>query len=668
MSSEWVSLLASAFGPDKMENCFAQTAFEPFAQNLGFGLFVIRAAMEPDMAQGIQEKLQSHMEKIGLETGVRKIQAKANRGIHYYNTMQVVTGHCTCKYDYATTAKHPLFRLKDVPPLQTATSWLKEKCKAPPAQMFNEIVANVYSRNRNEAISWHTDKNCLLRKTTDIVSLSMGAPGIFCYQPDTRSVDEFREFNIPRGGEAQRRDAMINMGLRGLVPVFSGDILLMSGTFHEYLCHKTLRFTEVAVPEDLILKYPGSNANSKQLLPDVLSKNLHCDRACITWRLITNHYRQCPDGLPSGQLDAKVVADLVQSQNVCQKRLIFDPTTVNKMKSSTLKELLMANGIVIPLGLCEKDELIKLLIDHRPASSHTVICRVQGSMGNPASGLAELEVPCNPVPEVDVDAATDPKDIAQDQVIAKITEAREFVDSVEEVLKKYDHILQCADTDDRIAIERIIMKLSEKLMEGQRVKVLAEISQEAADGFSQLQSFEGSHGEILESKPANDTGNSWKKGTTGDKKSRCLRILTTTRNVLSFIHNVDVTYSNSHEGVVLDRRVPPSEKMYFLQEGVVANLISFKNAVRFKSFELGLNYNVISTRYILQPLLKNGATTEEMNARYGRFYELLTGVIISEKKRQKNIEETSAWPLSIPWKVADVFDMPMVVWIYKEKE
>jgi alkylated DNA repair dioxygenase AlkB len=667
MSSEWVPLLASAFGPDSMENCFAQTPFEPFAKNLGFGLFVIRAAMVPDKAQRIQENLHIHMEKIGLETGVRAIQAKANRGIHYYNTMQVVTGHCTCKYEYETTAKHPLFHLKDVPPLETATSWLKDKCKAPPEQMFNEIVANDYSRNRNDAISWHTDKNCLLRKATDIVSLSMGAPGIFCYQPDTRSVDQFREFNISRGGEAQRRDAMINKGLRGFVPVFSGDILLMSGTFQEYLCHKTLRFTEVAAPEDLLLKYPGSNANSKRLLPDALSRNPKCDRACITWRLITNHNRLCPDGRPSGQPDAKVVADLVQSQNVCQKRLIFDPAAVNGLKSSTLKEMLKANGIAIPTGTCEKDELIKLLIDHTPSLSPTVICPVQGSVGNPASGSAELEVPCNPVPEVDVDAATDPKDIAQDQVIAKITEAREFVDSVEEVLKKYDHILQCADTDDRMAIERIIMKLSQKLMEGQRVKVLAEISQEAAEGFSQLQYFEGSYGAILESKPANDKGLSWRKGVCGDKKSRCLRILTTTRNVLSFIHNVDVTYSKSNEGVVLDRRVPPSENMYFLQEGV-ANLISFKNAVRFKSFELGLNYNVISTRYILQPLPKNGATTEEMNARYGRFYELLTGVIISEKKRQKNIEVTSAWPLLIPWKVANVFDMPMVLWIYKEKE
>ena len=221
MSSDWAPLLASAFGRPSMENCFEKTAFAPFAVKFGFDLFVIRGAMVPTMAQRIQEELHIFMEDIGSKKGVRAIQAKSDGGTHDYNTMQVVTGPCICKYNYATTAKHSLFYLNEVPPLHSATSWLKEKSKAPPGQMFNEIVANDYCRKRNQSIPWHTDKNCLLRKSTDIVSLSMGAPGIFCYQPDTQSPDKFQEFKIchPREKESQRREAMIKEGLRGFVPV-----------------------------------------------------------------------------------------------------------------------------------------------------------------------------------------------------------------------------------------------------------------------------------------------------------------------------------------------------------------------------------------------------------------------------------------------------------------
>jgi hypothetical protein len=54
-------------------------------------------------------------------------------------------------------------------------------------------------------------------------------------------------------------------------------------------------------------------------------------------------------------------------------------------------------------------------------------------VGNLASGSAELEASCNPVPEAVGDTATDPKDIAQDQILAKITEAREFIDCFDKV-------------------------------------------------------------------------------------------------------------------------------------------------------------------------------------------------------------------------------------------
>ena len=104
--------------------------------------------------------------------------------------------------------------------------------------------------------------------------------------------------------------------------------------------------------------------------------------------------------------------------------------------------------------------------------------------------------------------------------------------------------------------------------------------------------------------------------------------------------------------------------MYLVQQGG-AKSITF-NAVRFRSFELVLNYHEILGRYLLQHLAKRGATAAEMDARYGRFYELLITVIIPEKRRQMNFKNASAWPDSIPWSVRNVWTMPVVLWIYKE--
>jgi hypothetical protein len=67
--------------------------------------------------------------------------------------------------------------------------------------------------------------------------------------------------------------------------------------------------------------------------------------------------------------------------------LDLDPLWVQTLYSFVL---LKGKGIAILPGTCEKDELIKLLIAHTPAVPHTVICSVQGSVGNPVSGSAEL--------------------------------------------------------------------------------------------------------------------------------------------------------------------------------------------------------------------------------------------------------------------------------------
>jgi hypothetical protein len=70
----------------------------------------------------------------------------------------------------------------------------------------------------------------------------------------------------------------------------------------------------------------------------------------------------------------------------------LEQIVLNNLPMKMLIEKLKEKGIAIPVGTCEKNFLIKLLIDHMPAVPHTGICPVQGSVGNSASVSAEVEV------------------------------------------------------------------------------------------------------------------------------------------------------------------------------------------------------------------------------------------------------------------------------------
>ena len=410
----------------------------------------------------------------------------------------------------------------------------------------------------------------------------------------------------------------------------------MSGTFQEYLVHKTLRFkTE---EKSVLAKYPGSNASSKFLLRSALSSGLRFDRACITWRLIKYHKSDCPE-MPSFPLPSMVgssarqvdlVVDLGQTQNVRHKRLKSDSAQAQDVRQNLDSDTVIRSVRGSVGILFERHRERGLAI---PAVPHVV---------NPASGSAELPPP---VLDAAVETAKEPKDIVLGQVLVKISAARKFLEHLELVNTECDKLLECVGTEERTLIESTLTELSDFFVAGQRAKVLAEISQEAAQGFLRLKYFEGSHGAILETQTLlNKQHRTWLSGAVGQGRHRCFRVLTTVQNVLTFIREADVSQSRRNEGAVSVRHRSPvihlGMELYMLKEGELhLNRRLFDN-VRFKSFELALNYREMSARYTLQPLAKKGATLEELDARYGRFYELLTEVIINEKKRQLNFKDS----------------------------
>ena len=54
-------------------------------------------------------------------------------------------------------------------------------------------------------------------------------------------------------------------------------------------------------------------------------------------------------------------------------------------------------------------------------------------------------------------------------------------------------------------------------------------------------------------------------------------------------------------------------------------------------------------------------------ARTSEYIQQWIELLISEKRRQMNITDRTLWPQRPPWRVIDVFDMPIVLWMSKAK-
>ena len=76
-----------------------------------------------------------------------------------------------------------MFKVHEVSPFQSVHDWVHESHNVPRQQHFDEVVANIYSRQQNQCIGSHTDQNPLLGAESDILSLSMGAAGVFFWHP-----------------------------------------------------------------------------------------------------------------------------------------------------------------------------------------------------------------------------------------------------------------------------------------------------------------------------------------------------------------------------------------------------------------------------------------------------------------------------------------------------
>ena len=91
---------------------------------------------------------------------------------------------------------------------------------------FNQVVANVYARQLDQNIRWHSDRNPLLAEDTDICYITLGPAKLLCFAPH----DDCPFRQAGRLLE-DRKEAARRAGLQGFVPLMPGDMFLVTGSF-----------------------------------------------------------------------------------------------------------------------------------------------------------------------------------------------------------------------------------------------------------------------------------------------------------------------------------------------------------------------------------------------------------------------------------------------------
>ena len=600
-------MLQQKFG-SRVEDLLQNTALEQYARQLSFGMHIVRGAMDETQCTQHMVELSKAIAKIAstadrLHRAVN-VQGE-NRKTRWYTSVQACSKLCICKYEFEGVGRHVSYKLHEVPILQTFFDWIHGLGDLEEALHMNEVLGNVYDRADDEYIPWHSDLDSLYENSTDVLSWSVGSPGIFCFRPRDNEVDDtlYRMEGSKGSSAKDKRERAIAAGLRGLVPVFAGDIILMSGRCQVFLKHKTQQFSDLSDIMRLLKAYPATLQSSKDLMHLVCAKpelEALANRGNFTARRIYHHKAQpirCPE-LPA----------LGSGASTAVKKRQRDSTNAGLVEPAV--------ALATPIGV-----------------------EVVGHKDVPP----ELQAHVTHILDVDV-----------------------WLRFFETVVAGLGKIYDGTPTDKRYDISSQIDALYQKSMQYRQSRGIAQIRVDAVEKLQALKYFEGARCTFTTiTEPRVSTDEEWTRGIMGGRKSRSLRCLTTVGAVMEIIRNGndEAFRIKAHFKVDIESLSDIGRSVYWLQSSQKQKPTAFGDmfgsTLTTNTLELGFNYSESMQRIQPRPLGKG-------HERRQRYIKALGDAVVREKKRQMQIEDKNAWP-QLPWKVESVWSMPMVLWIHKKQ-
>jgi hypothetical protein len=677
----WISLLRKKYGSCRIEDVFQGTQMQDKAKALGFGLYVVRNFITEEKAHKLMEGLTAEIKRISFQAGCRSVQIKGNK--LWYESLQVLLGNCICTYMYAGTARNKTFREDEIPMMEELNQWMHTEHGCDAANGFHQIVANIYNHERNENTPWHTDANILLKESTEVLCISLGAPGIYCVQPNRAHLDPrwgIREANSTRGDKL--RKACIELGLRACVPVLPGDLIVSTGTFMQHCEHKTMKYKDltdgtIEKTQEILHRYPATNMASRILLEQphnwistTLTDLLETkpNRGVITFRRTDNHWRhpRCPE-VPAAATWNNVHADISAAdfQNPGQRH---QPILLN-LEQSDIEE---PTTVHVP-----------------PHEERTT---VQQNIGATRSTQETTPGTTPETPTHEMEANTDdlhgriaPTAISLGPHMSQqsfntsrlvVADCQAFLQFLSTTTETLCSKLSTQTPLQQTEILQQIERLANSAQQARRTLAIGEIAVEAYQVMDKLKATV----QPLPC-PLSSEHHTWIRGT--NKKDQ-MRILVSVGTVMQIFRHADYDAYINTQGIVADLHHISNTTAYHLKGGQCFQLDLnnvFPGTVAMRSIEMRLDYERVMERLNFQPIaLPKIQTTEESlstndKKRRRAMHEqqvvqdcsTWSECLLKEKRRQMNIEDLTIWP-KLMWNAEDVMSMPVVIWIKMKKE
>jgi len=156
-------------------------------------MYIVRGVKDPSQCDQDMTDLRAAIAKISKESNrqQRAVDVQGDKAKkRWYKSVQACSEKCNCKYEFDGTGRHDVYSISDIPVLQSYIDWLHGLGKVEDKLRMNEVLANIYDHEEDENIPWHSDENGLYETSTDVLSWSVGSPGIFCFRPRVSQGDE----------------------------------------------------------------------------------------------------------------------------------------------------------------------------------------------------------------------------------------------------------------------------------------------------------------------------------------------------------------------------------------------------------------------------------------------------------------------------------------------
>ena len=633
MSLHRVNQLVEKFGKRRYVDVLKGTALEQHAKDHGFGLYVVRGVLERDVEETWTTYCERMFDQKSRENGGTKLGVNKK----FDSTLQAVMNECTCKYNYAGTARHVVVQLREdehngvCEVMSKSMEWVNDKLGLERSLEFNELVTNQYDIEKEEYAPWHTDKNPLLGRESLIVSLTLGAPGVFCFAP-FYGVKSASKWN--HKCEKTKKQRYLNGGVRGCVDLQRGDLLFMCGTFQEHMAHKTLKISRFT--ESMLDDFPAVNDTVRATLCSLIKKTkaLGKYRYAITFRRIVNH----SDGSAA-----------FQTQFRCPLRPACGSESTNapKKRGRGRENSETARG-----AATEPSMKKRRIISTRPSMSDSM----ETHQTYIEDELRRL------IPDASVGSQ-------------RINKFYDYVERVMVVVDEWHDDFELVDSE-LVKMLKFRKLVYSALAQVKRLLLLNSISVESQGYIDALQLFyrrdRGGEYDVLNTPHYSDQR--WKLGMNqSNAKSRTFRVLMPLGTVLDIFDNADIQYFLEKEGVRCHWKYIEARwhcVCNIRRSGLVEVDWSRVGGpyVEVKTLELAADFMTDMTRYPVIPPETSGRFWKGREQKAFKFLRWWRKILVSTKKEQMQLPAERFPEMKfLPWGLPrELNDMPVALWLKRQ--